>query len=202
MCGRIRTKERFPRWVGDRRGGATPNQIASRIRSLVRNRLRPHSGSPAFRRPSIISLLSGGLCCKSIFDISTRNKDSTWSDSAQTGSKTAARRFDCFTRPWCNGAGIPQCFAFHAFRTHPANSAAGLCYPSSRLQMIGRRTARLTPAAPPSATHPRRSRGPPAGGSGANPRDWRRAAWGRARADASSRAAPRPAGPRAHGSPR
>ena len=140
------------------------------------------------------------MCCKSIFDISTRNKDSTWSDSAQTGSKTAARRFDCFTRPWCNGAGIPQCFAFHAFRTHPANSAAGLCYPSSRLQMIGRRTARLTPAAPPSATHPRRSRGPPAGGSGANPRVWRRGVWGRARADASSRGAPRPAGPRAHGS--
>jgi hypothetical protein len=118
------------------------------------------------------------------------------------GSKTAARRFDCFTRPWCNGAGIPQCFALHALRTHPAKSAAGLCYPSSQLHMIGRRTARLTPAAPPSATHPRRSRGPPVGGSGANPRDWRRAAWGRARADASSRAAPRPAGPRAHGSPR
>src|SRR5262252_2637397 len=58
---------------------------------------------------------------------------------------------------------------------------------------------RLTPAAPPSATHPRRSRGPPAGGSAANPRDWRRAVWGRARADASSRAAPRPACPRAHG---
>ena len=71
-----------------------------------------------------------------------------------------------------------------------------------QLHVIGRRTVRLTPAAPPSATHPRRSRGPPAGGSGSNPRDWRRAAWGRARADASSRAAPRPAGPRAHGSPR
>jgi hypothetical protein len=72
----------------------------------------------------------------------------------------------------------------------------------SQLHVIGRRTVRLTPAGPPSATHPRRSRGPPAGGSGANPRDWRRAAQGRARADASSRAAPRRAGPRAHGSPR
>ena len=105
-------------------------------------------------------------------------------------------------RPCCNGAEIPQCLALHALRTNPAKSAAGLCYASSQLHVIGRRTARLTPAAPPSATHPRRSRGPPAGGSGANPRDWRRAAWGRARADASSRAAPRPAGPRAHGSPR
>jgi hypothetical protein len=28
--------------------------------------------------------LSGGLCRKSIFDISTRNKDSTYSDSVET----------------------------------------------------------------------------------------------------------------------
>jgi hypothetical protein len=36
-------------------------------------------------------------------------------------SKTAARRFDYITRSWCNGAGIPQYFALHALRTHPAN---------------------------------------------------------------------------------
>jgi NAD(P)-dependent dehydrogenase (short-subunit alcohol dehydrogenase family) len=33
------------------------------------------------------------------------------------------------TRSWCNGAGIPQCFALHALRTLPAKSAAGLVLP-------------------------------------------------------------------------
>ena len=73
-------------------------------------------------------------------------------------SKIDARRFNYFTRPFCNAAGIPQCCALHALRTHPAKSAAGLCYPSSQLHMIGRRAARLTPAAAPSATHPKVAR--------------------------------------------
>src|SRR6516164_2845720 len=88
---------------------------------------------------------------------------------------------------------------------HGWSCRCGWNQPASALRNaspMNRHPRGFTPAAPPSATHPRRSRGPPAGGSGANPRDWRRAAWGRARADASSRAAPRPAGPRAHGSPR
>jgi hypothetical protein len=40
----------------------------------------------------------------------------------------------------------------------------GSCWRSRASRyMIGRRTARFTPAAPPSATHPRTSRGPPDG---------------------------------------
>ena len=71
-----------------------------------------------------------------------------------------------------------------------------------RRNTMGCATACLIPAAPPSAIPPQRSRSPPAGESGSNPRDWRSGAWDRARADASLHVAPRPTGPRAHGSPR
>src|SRR5215510_9744219 len=33
------------------------------------------------------------------------------------------------TRPWCNGAGIPQCFALHAFRTHRSLICVGCTRP-------------------------------------------------------------------------
>ena len=140
------------------------------------------------------------LLRKSIFDISARNK----------GSYLERRRANLIQRQ-------PPIRLFHkavvqwrgtsaVLRVTCASDASGQICSRTMLplttHMVGRTTAHLTPAAPPSAIHPRTSRGPAAGGSGANPRVWRRGAWGRARADASSRAAPRPAGPRAHGSPR
>src|SRR5262249_32818291 len=33
------------------------------------------------------------------------------------------------TRPWCNGAGIPQCFALHALRTHRSLICVGCTRP-------------------------------------------------------------------------
>ena len=108
------------------------------------------------------------IVLQKFFDISTRNKDSMWSDSANLiqrqpladsivsqGRGAMAREFRSASRYMRFGRIRPILQRDYAtlLTTH----------------MIGRRSARLTPAAPPSVTHPRRSRGPPAGGSGANP---------------------------------